>query len=246
MGRLFCGFYECLCCPDPCYTPHYVPAADAAFFVDAPRPVTRMGLRIDGGFDMARPDRAEYFWARQGSSGSTGRGPTGPVRSLDYEELMMRAEVASGAFGAFVDTPYRHWDAEIPGQQTFEASGFVDLTIGTKSMFLDCELVQGAFQFKTFVPAGSAGGGVGTGHVSLEPSLLFAVKLGPKTYLQEQIAYWIPIAGDKLYQGNVFHNHLSVNHVLWQPAARVQLVGTLEFNEYTVMNGNASKTTEDR
>src|SRR5262245_54523663 len=36
VGRFLCGLYECICCPDPCYDPHWLAVADAAFFTDAP------------------------------------------------------------------------------------------------------------------------------------------------------------------------------------------------------------------
>src|SRR5262249_51136766 len=113
-----------------------------------------------------------------------------------------------------------------------------DLTIGTKSMLLDCELTQITFQFKTFVPTGDFTNGLGTGHVSLEPSILFNLKVTCQTYVQGQLSYWIPIGGDDLYQGNVFHMHYTVNHALWRPYKDVQLIGTLEFNEWTVLGGN--------
>src|SRR5262249_38238144 len=56
------------------------------------------------------------------------------------------------------------------------ASGFDDLNLGTKSVWIDCELLLLTFQFKTFVPTGNFTRGLGTAHVSLEPSLLFAIK----------------------------------------------------------------------
>ena len=31
-GRFFCGLYQCICCPDPCYEPHWVALADSSFF----------------------------------------------------------------------------------------------------------------------------------------------------------------------------------------------------------------------
>src|SRR5207302_7902554 len=42
IGRFFCEFYDCICCPDPCYEPRWIAVANAAFFVDSARPVTQM------------------------------------------------------------------------------------------------------------------------------------------------------------------------------------------------------------
>ncbi len=253
-GRFLSGFYECLCCPDPCYDPHWLPVADSAFFVDAARPVSQMRLRWDTVWNFRNPDRAEFLWARQntapnqvGPPGSKGfgKGPRGIAGRTDYSELSLYSEGAAGKIGVFVETPYRDLDPDTSGVvqklnpvvPSQHASGFADLTLGTKTLLLDCELLQMAFQFKTFLPVGAFTKGLGTGHVSLEPSLLFALRLTPEAYLQAQLSYWIPIAGDPLYQGDVFHFHMSLNKVLWQPCGGIQVVGTFELNEWTILGG---------
>jgi hypothetical protein len=251
IGRLIQGLYECICCPDPCYEPKWLAIADSAFFVDAARPQTQMRLRWDSGFDLHHPDRAEYFWARERvnqleptgpcTRHGFGKGPGCIPRSVDYEDLSLYMEGASGKFGAFIETPYREIDptsSAISPAVCCGKSGFGDLTIGTKSMLLDCELTQITFQFKTFLPTGDFTGGLGTSHVSLEPSLLFNLKLTCWTYLQGQFSYWISVGGDNLYQGNIFHCHFSFNHALWKPMHDVQLIGTVEMNEWTVLGGN--------
>src|SRR5262249_37938184 len=116
-------------------------------------------------------------------------------------------------------------------------SGFGDLSIGNKALLLDCCLMQITFQFKTTLPTGSFLQGLGTGHVSLEPSLLFNINCGHDTYLQGQLSYWIPVGGDPLYQGNIFHTHYSLNHLLWKPCNGVLVIGTAELSHWTVLNG---------
>ena len=199
-----------------------------------------MRLRWDSDFSIQRPDRAEFFIPRENVNNNGGKGPRGIARTIDIEELSLYTETATGAFGFFVEVPYREVDFDTSGisNPIPEGSGFSDLNIGTKSLLLDCELLQIAFQFKTFIPTGDLTKGLGTGHVSLEPALLFALKLTPDMYLQAETAYWIPIGGDNLYQGNIFHCHFSFNHALWKPMHDVQLIGTVEMNEWTVLGGN--------
>ena len=243
--RLACGLYECICCPDPCYEPKWLPVADSAFFVDAARPITQMRLRYETDFDITQPDRAEYLFARFNSSNSAGKGLNGIVRSIREDQLSLYTEAAAGAFGMSVEIPYQHIDpttTDIFPSTAVSASGFCDMNIATKAVLLDCQLLCLTFQFKTFIPTGSPAQGLGTGHVSLEPSLLFNLCLMPDCYLQGQMSYWIPIAGDMLYEGNIFHNHLSLNKVLCCPLPRVQVVGTLEANEWTILNGNYTAT----
>lgn len=256
VGRFLAGFYECICCPDPCYEPRWMPIADSAFFVDAARPVTQMRLRWDNSWNFRHPDRAEYFWARQKTNPAqvsgdpkrrgAAKGPDGIASRVDYSELSLYTEGAAGPAGFFVEIPYRDLDPEAapaalaldPNFRAMHMSGFADMTIGTKAMLLDCELMQLTLQFKTFIPTGSPGKGLSTGHVSLEPSLLMNLRLTPDTYIQAQLAYWIPIGGDELYQGNIFHFHTSLNRVLWRPCCGLELIGTFEVNEWSVLGGN--------
>jgi hypothetical protein len=240
-GRLFGGIYECICCPDPCYEPRWIGVANAAFFVDSARPVTQMRFRYDAGFDLQFPDRNEYFWARAGVKGPK------IVNSLQYNDLGMTAEVAAGRFSLAIETLYRSIDPEDVAM--FNANGqlippptghhgnFGDMNIATKSLLLDCELLQVAFQFRTYIPTGNFTHGIGNGHVSLEPSLLAALRLGPDTYLQGQLSEWIPLGGDQDYQGAILHEHFSLNQVLWRPIHDVQVIGTLEFNGWHFQDG---------
>jgi hypothetical protein len=263
VGRFICGVYQCVCCPDPCYEPpHWLGVADAAFFVDATRPITQSRVRYDAGFDMNHPDRGEYFWAREqimpnqlgpgGPCAPTNKPGTGPgciARATDFEQLSLYTEAASGGFGAFFEIPYREIDPESSGLNSqlglnpcCQHSGFADMNAGFKSLLLDCELVQIGFQFTTYIPIGDVGKGLGTGHVSLEPALLYTIKLGPKTYLQGESAYWIPIAGDPLYESNIWRNHISFNHILWRPCCDIQLLGTIEINEWSIFQGSYTAT----
>jgi hypothetical protein len=142
--------------------------------------------------------------------------------------------VAAKGFSFFVEVPYIEVEPDINNP---ERSGFSDVNLGTKSMFLDCELLQMTFQFRTYIPSGSASKGVGTGHTSLEPSLLTSVKLAPATYIQMQLAEWIPLGGDSGFQGDVFEFRLSLNQTLWNPSNGTVLVGNWEFNGNVFGNG---------
>ena len=231
-GRLYCHFYNALCCADPCYEPHWVAAANASLFVDGARPTTQTRLRWDAGHNLILPDRSEFFWARRGGAGG-GNGPPNVERRLNYHALTMYQEAGTEKFSAFVETEYRSIDSERNGH----SAGFGDLTIGTKSLLLDTDVVQITLQTKTFIPTASAGKGFGTGHVSLEPSLLTAIKLHPDTYFQGQLAEWIPLGGDGAFAGAVLHYHASLNHVVCRPFVDSQFIATLEFNGYSFQDG---------
>ncbi len=160
------------------------------------------------------------------------------ARLVNINQLSLYNEAALGRFSAFIAVPYNEVHRDTDFGYSVASSGFGNLSVGTKSMLLDCELLQITLQFTTYIPTASPGGGLANGHVSLEPALLFALKLTPESYFQGELAQWIPVGGDTIYQGNVFHSHFSFNHILWRFLPDVQLIGTMELSEWSVLNGN--------
>jgi hypothetical protein len=234
-GRFFGGLYECICCPDPCYEPHWIPLADSAFFADAPRPMTQMRFRGDFGWNLEFPDRSEFFWAR---ADGHGKGPT-PFnntvnRNLDYQQGSLYTEAAIQRLGVFVEVPYLHVSPNLFD----DGSGIGDINVGTKTLLLDCDLILLSFQFRTYIPTGNFSRGLGTGHASLEPSLLMSLKLSPTTYLQGQVSYWFAVGGDQTFEGNVFHYHFSLNQLIWNCGHDVQLIATFEAGGYEFSSGD--------
>jgi hypothetical protein len=187
-----------------------------------------MRYRWDWAWDLMFPDRAEYIWPKVGALG-----PATAARSLELHELSMYTEVASGGFSFFFDMPYRSYDTDLGTH----AAGFGDINLGTKSVLFDSELLLITFQFRTWIPSAVGMKGLGTQHVTLEPSLLLALNVGPQTYLQAQIAEWIPISADAGHAGAILHYHASLNHVLWRWQPSVPIIGTLEANGWSFQDG---------
>jgi hypothetical protein len=230
LGRLGSGYIECMCCPDPCYEGAWNYIANGAFFQDTVRPQTYTRFRWDAGMNVLQPERAEYFWAKPGVLG--GRGPQNIERRVNYDQLSMYNEIAAGNFAFFIDTTYIGVE---PALNPAHAN-FGDLNLGTKSLLVDCELMQTAFQFRTYIPTGNARNGLGTGHTSLEPSLLSSIKLTQRSYLQSQVAYWIPVGGDRDFQGATWVYGSSLNHG-WLNRGAYQLISTAEFKGWTFTDG---------
>ncbi len=234
-GQFLCDLRDCICCPDPCYDPQWIPLADAALFVEGARPVTQQGLRFDRGRNVKFPDRAEYFWAR---ADGNGKGPTipGPLLgelNVHYRDLVIVNEIALGKASIIIETPYRAVSPDLADH----GAGWSDIAIGNKTLLFDCELLQVAFMFKTYLPVGNSMKGVGVGHLSLEPSFIFGLKLSEYSYFQAQLSQWIPIAGDLDYAGAVFHSHFSYNHHLFDLMPDVSVVGTVELNTWSFQDG---------
>ncbi|MDB5311260.1 MAG: hypothetical protein JWO38_5462 [Gemmataceae bacterium] len=237
-GRVIGLVYENICCPNPCYQPRWESITAAAFFTDAPRPVTQTRFRWDYGSNLAYPDRGEMFWARADGSGK-GRGPKPVPRaigvpSLAYHELYLDQEIASGLGSVTISLPYRSVN---PFPFAPSAAGFSDLQITAKSLLFDSELFMFAFQMRTYIPTGNATKGLGTGHTSLEPGLIAGIRVSPNTYAVAQVEEWIPLGGDSIYAGAALKYNFSFNHVLWRPVKDVQLIGTWEMTGLTFQDG---------
>ena len=225
--------YECLLCQDPYYAltgPHWIPEANAAFFVDHARPRTQSRHRWDAGRNLILPDRNQFFWGLTGLA----------VKSVNYHDLTTYIETATanGKFSAFIYTPFRSVRPHFSDGSTptvFRHANFTDLETGTKSLLFDCELFQLGMQFRTYIPSGIFANGLGTGHVSIEPSLLFSVKLAEEFYLEGQVSQWIPFGA--IIGGGILHQHYSFNKVLWRLNSDVKLTGTLELNGWAFQGG---------
>lgn len=237
LGHCWGSIYHCVCCPDPCYVPKWRAGANSAFFTDQVRPKTQTMLRWDHGIDGVFPDRNEFFIARS-DGGGKGLRPRDPFRGItrfDYNELYMYTEAATDKVGAYVAQPYREiepLDGSAP-----RGTGFGDLKIGVKTLLLDCELLQLSMLMETSVPTGSTGNGAGTGHVSINPSLLFAVKLAPYTYWQSQVGEYFAVAGDQIYAGSVLRYSTSINQVI-PVLCGLDLILTGEFFGLTFQGGH--------
>ena len=223
-GRLLNAALGEVCCPDPCYEPRWIPAANAAFFQDSPRPVTQTRIRWDSAHNHTFPDSAEFFWARIGQ-----KGPQNPTPGVRYNDLTYFQEIATPGASAWVEMSYRTIDSTTNPS----TAGLGDVNIGAKTVLLDRELILVSMQIRTQVPAGSFTKGLGTGHVALEPSLLSALKLTESTYLQTQLAYWIPLGGTPGFAGSTFHYHFSLNQDLYRHGDFFSVLATMEVNGYS-------------
>jgi hypothetical protein len=237
LGEFCTNLYQCLCCPDPCYQPTWVPAANASFFADYARPRTVTRIRYDNLEAMLRPDRNQ-FWM-QGVTGITGKkgtmGLKGPIflPMARLQQLYLYQEAAGEKGSFFVEIPYR----QLNPNWSPTKSGFGDINFGIKSLLYDCEMLQVAFQFRTYTPSGDAANNLGTGHFSLDPSLLASLKIGPDTYFQAQLGNWIPLGGNSALAGGIFYWFLSLNQVLWYATPNSPLIATLEMDGWSFENG---------
>ncbi len=200
------SLYQSLCCPDPCYEPGWVPAANAAFFHGLRPPPDRSSASATTTAGTCKfPDRSEFFWARQqvqvghpsppGSrsiavAGATGpgrpepltpqAGPTAaclvgrlrPVLVLQRDRRRSLGPACSSRSPTGSATP-------TTAPTTTPASPTSTSAPKGSSSTPSCSCLT--VQFRTYTPVGNATYGLGTGHVSLEPSLLAALQARART-----------------------------------------------------------------
>jgi hypothetical protein len=235
-GAFLANLYQCLCCPDPCYQPHWEPAANASFFADYARPRTVTRIRYDNLNDMRTPDRNQFFMQNVNVS-PTRMGGNKFTPGARLQQVSLYQEVAGEKGSLFINVPYNQVNSNWQPTQ----AGFGDLNFGIKSMMFDCEMLQLAFQFRTYMPTGTSMNNLGTGHISLDPSILASLKLTPTTYLQSQLGNFIPIgfggSTGKQLAGGVLYWFSSLNQVLWYATPNSPLIATLEMDLWGFQNG---------
>lgn len=204
----------------------------AISFVDTSQPQNNFRLRFDAAYDYQTPDRAEYFWAKIG----TPRGPTAPPNlgetDLDYQEVEAFMELGGDKFSVGTSIPILIIDPE----NYANTSGLGDITITTKTVFLDGARWQLTNLFRTYIPSADSKAGLGTGHASIEPGFAWRYKWSDITYLHGDLKYWVPLGGDPVHSGEVLNYGFAISHV-WRDSDDFAVMPTLELVAYSFLDG---------
>ncbi|MDZ4820157.1 MAG: hypothetical protein SGJ20_14410 [Planctomycetota bacterium] len=195
--------------------------------IEIAQPSNNFRLRADLAYDWTYPDRAEFFWAKQGV-----RGPAIPETAVDYQEMRVRMEVGGPKFSATTDLPIICLDPE----QNPNTTGFGDMSLATKLVMLDGDTWQMTQFFKTTFATGSAGKGLGNGHISIEPGFLFRQKYNKITDLHYELRYWVPLGGDLDASGQVLRAGAGVSRLLYE-SDDYAIIPTLEFVSWWALDG---------
>lgn len=201
----------------------------APSFIETTQPLNNFRLRLDTAYDYRAPDRAEYFWARTGD----GRGPDlTPERTVDYQDIRAYLEMGGDAFSVGTDIPIRIVEPSLNENH----AGLGDITITTKTKFLDGKHWQLTNLFRVYIPSGDADKGLGTGHTSLEPGFAWRYKWSDVTYFHGDLKYWFPLGGDNLFEGEVLSYGIGMSHV-WSETDCWAVIPTFEIVGYSFIGG---------
>jgi hypothetical protein len=198
----------------------------APFEIDITQTFGNFVFRVDAAYNLTKPDRAEYFWARPG------RGPALPETGVGYQDFHFRMENGGPSFSLATDIPIRLLNPDVNGNN----GGIGDIQLVQKTVMMNGSRWQLTQILRTIFNSGNARKGLGTGHVSMEPGLLARYKWNDLTYMHGQLELRFPIAGDPMYSGPALTWGLGLSTV-WYETDTVAFIPTLEFVNTWILDG---------
>ena len=201
-------------------------------YIDNAIPGNQFRLRSDYVWESNKPNRAEFQWAWPPPLGN---GPALDESGVNYQRLATYLELApSDCFSVFVDAPLMFVDPDINDN----TGGYGDMQAGFKWALVHCPDQYLTLQLRTYIPTGDEERGLGTGHFSLEPALLWYKRLDNCWLFEAEVADWIPIDGTSGRQGNVLRYGLGFSYDSWYwGCTRVRPI--VEFVGWTVLDGQS-------
>ena len=164
-------------------------AAAPGSYIDNAIVGNQFRFRFDSAYGNPTPDRAEFFYGQCGCFGGNAPGPLLPDTNVDYQEFRPYLETAlTRRLSLFVEAPIRLINPEVNPN----AEGFSDLQVGFKRALIQRNGTFLTAQLRMYTPTGDAREGLGTGHFSIEPGLLYLNRVSDRTTTQGEFQVWIP------------------------------------------------------
>ncbi|MEQ1828040.1 MAG: hypothetical protein ABL921_18915 [Pirellula sp.] len=205
--------------------------AFSLFDIDPAQPFNNFRIRSVLANRMHLPDRAEYFWAKAGSV----KGPPLGESVLNYQEARIRMELGSKKLSTAFEVPFRSTDPQVNKNH----AGLGDMQLIVKTVLLDGKQWMLTQYFGTHFSSGNAAAGLGTGHVGLEPGLLFRNELQENTWMHGELKFWFPLGADPQHGGQVLKFATGFNRV-WIETDHNAWIPSVELAAFSVLNGMAT------
>lgn len=204
-------------------------------YIDSAILGNQLRVRYDSAYNNVQPARAEFFWP---VGGTRGPGP-GPETRADYQDLSLYGEhVLADRLSVFGELPFRMINPEIQAN----TAGLGDAQVGFKFELSNCADTVMTAQLRTYIPSGDGSRGLGTRHVSLEPSLLIWHRYTERLTFEAEVRDWAAVGGSDGIAGNVLRYGLGAGYVL-NPYDCRPLSAVVEFVGWTVLDGGSAITT---
>jgi hypothetical protein len=202
----------------------FAAASSAVGYIDPAVPISQFRLRVDSAYDDNRPTRAEFFYMKGGV-------PT-PEKHVDFVDIRPYLEWApTPRMSGFLEVPTRFLRPELNASQ----AGFSDIDGGVKYALWYCDVRVVTAQLTAFAPTGNPTRGLGTGHASLEPAVLWYERLTPRLNFEAELKDWVPIGGSG-FAGNVLTYGLGTSYQIYR-GPKIGVLPVAEFVGWTVLSG---------
>jgi hypothetical protein len=218
---------------------------------------SQVRVRFDTGFHNNAPDRAEFFYAQY--AGIDGPGPNSVVANLNFEQLYLRAEYApTQRFSLFAEIPIRWIQPQLilanltPSTTLTSEGGISDVAAGFKLAAIASAKQYLTFQLQAYFPSGNASSGLGTGHYSVEPALLYYQRLSAGSAVEAEVGDSHPIGGSSClnpcqsnnatgpgsegFAGDVFFYGVGPSYAVYR-SDRVVIAPVIELVGWRVLGG---------
>ncbi len=204
--------------------------AFSLFDIDPAQPFNNFRIRAVLANRMHLPDRAEYFWAKTGSV----KGPPQGESVINYQEARIRMELGSKKLSTAFEIPFRSTDPQVNENH----AGLGDMKLIVKTVLLDGKQWMLTQYFGTHFSSGNAAAGLGTGHVALEPGILFRNEFQDDTWMHGELKFLFPLGADPQHGGQVLKFATGINRV-WLETDRNAWIPSVELSAFSVLNGMA-------
>ena len=217
----FLGMFRREPCSDGGMGAEYLASAPMFMDVATPLPNT-LRIRLDTAYNVQSPDRAEYYYSSLVGTGDR----------IDYQDIRFQMELGGPRLSTATEVPIRVLDPVL-GDNT---AGLGDMNIAVKTVLVDGETWQITQLFRTILNTGAITHGLSSGHVRMEPGLLFRMAWDDDTYWHGQIKYRFPIGGDPIHSGQVLELGSAISHIGYE-TDQVAILPTFEVNSFFVLDG---------
>jgi hypothetical protein len=213
-------------------------------------------IRFDAALHDDTPDRAEFFYAKCGCyRGLNNNGPdpnspgpgTGVPQYVNFQQLYFYGEYAViPKISLFTQLPIRWLQAKgvIAGPVGFTSNaGVGDMNFGVKYAPWASPTHSLTLRFLLTAPSGDARSGLGTNHVSIEPSLLYYQQLTERMAVEAEVGDTHPLSSSSGtpisphgFAGDVFFYGVGPSYQFVRDE-QFRLAGVLEMVAWNVRSG---------
>ena len=227
-------------------------------YIDDPTVGSQFRIRFDTAWNMATPDRAEFFYAKCGcyrslppsspayDPAAPGPGP-GVLEGMNFSQLYLLSEYQTGRhISVFAELPFR-WIKPtdfIAGTGSFgNQSGLADVHVGTKVSLASTNSHDVTVMVRASIPTGDATKGLGVDHGTIEPALLVRQTLGGRAQVEGMFgdvhptgSAKGPVAGNGNFAGDVLYYGIGPSVDLVQ-TRKLRLAPVVELVGWRVLSG---------